>query len=637
MSIFDKRTNYKPFEYPEVLSFIDIINKSYWVHNEVDFTADIQDYHANLDYVKREIHKRSILSIAQTEVVVKPFWGDLHHTFPKPELNGLGVSFAECEFRHSEAYSQILTINGYEDEFTKALENPIFKSYHDSVRDVMSNKDNSIIEKLLFFALVIEDSSLFSKFANILSFTRFDGLMKNTANIIAWTATDEQCFHKDTEVLTPNGWVLLRDMNIGDEVYGYKEGKLFNDIVLNKTHKKSNKLIKIFNKRHNTLITEGHDMIQYKISDNKWYKYKAKDVILNNRYKTPTTVDFTEKSEDYLSDLDRVKIAIQADGHKTYWTNKAGDVLERGLKNGYNYHVSLYKERKISRFRSLIKNTDLKWCERKITTKGRDGVQFSLHLEYLKDYKDLSWIKNKHLNKKICEDIINEALLWDGHISKNEKCYCSTNKSNIDTMQMIAILAGYRTNIHENNDSNRKETFKNTYKLSLTNKDQEKIYSHSYKKEEIEYNDDVFCINVKNGGLVTRINDSVFISGNCHANAGIWLLNTIKNEGFEMPNQEWINKKVKSYIEQESKMLDWIFELGELPYYTKQDLLNYMKFRLDESIVKIGYEKVFNESMPNKLQWFEEEIFSNSLDDFFAKRVVDYTKHDKSITANDLF
>ena len=30
-------------------------------------------------------------------------------------------------------------------------------------------------------------------------------------------------------------------------------------------------------------------------------------------------------------------------------------------------------------------------------------------------------------------------------------------------------------------------------------------------------------------------------------------------------------------------------------------------------------------------------VFANSLDDFFAKRPVDYTKHDKSITANDLF
>jgi ribonucleoside-diphosphate reductase beta chain len=35
--------------------------------------------------------------------------------------------------------------------------------------------------------------------------------------------------------------------------------------------------------------------------------------------------------------------------------------------------------------------------------------------------------------------------------------------------------------------------------------------------------------------------------------------------------------------------------------------------------------------------WFEEEVFSNTLDDFFAKRPVDYTKHDKSISASDLF
>ena len=37
------------------------------------------------------------------------------------------------------------------------------------------------------------------------------------------------------------------------------------------------------------------------------------------------------------------------------------------------------------------------------------------------------------------------------------------------------------------------------------------------------------------------------------------------------------------------------------------------------------------------LAWFENEVFSNSMDDFFAKRPVEYTKHDKSITALDLF
>ena len=64
-----------------------------------------------------------------------------------------------------------------------------------------------------------------------------------------------------------------------------------------------------------------------------------------------------------------------------------------------------------------------------------------------------------------------------------------------------------------------------------------------------------------------------------------------------------------------------------------------MKFRIDESLQKINLSKLFfiTEENYQPMIWFEEEIFANSLDDFFAKRPVEYTKHDKSITADDLF
>ena len=61
MGLFDKRINYKPFEYPEVMQFVEAINKSYWVHSEVDFTADIQDFKTNLSDKEREVIKRSLL------------------------------------------------------------------------------------------------------------------------------------------------------------------------------------------------------------------------------------------------------------------------------------------------------------------------------------------------------------------------------------------------------------------------------------------------------------------------------------------------------------------------------------------------------------------------------------------------
>ena len=312
--IFKKRINYKPFEYPEVMTFIDSINKSYWVHSEVDFTADVQDFKTNLEDKEREVIKRSLLSIAQIEVGVKTFWGNLYNIMPKPELNGLGSTFAECEFRHSEAYSRLLEVLGYNDEFTKLVEISIFKKRLEYMEHNLSHSD--IFSKLVFFTIVIENASLFSQFANILSFTRFKGYMKNVSNIIAWTSIDEQT----------------------------------------------------------------------------------------------------------------------------------------------------------------------------------------------------------------------------------------------------------------------------------------------------------------------------------HANAGIYLINKMKEEGHIL-NYESLSKTLIDYVQEESQLLDWIYETGELDFFSKENMLNFMKYRIDEALVKLGFNKLFNitSEQYSSMKWFEEEVFANELDDFFAKRPTAYTKHDKPITKNDLF
>lgn len=324
MSIFDKRVNYKPFEYPEVLKFTEAINKSFWVHSEVDFTADTQDFHSNLTMAERTAIKHSLLAIAQIEVAVKTFWGNIFLHFPKPEFNGLGSTFAECEFRHSEAYSRLLEVLGYNNEFQKLMDIPVIRErveYLSGVlQDTRSDDRKKYVVSLILFTILIENVSLFSQFAIILSFTRFKGYMKNVSNIIAWTSVDEQI----------------------------------------------------------------------------------------------------------------------------------------------------------------------------------------------------------------------------------------------------------------------------------------------------------------------------------HANAGIYIVNTIKSEFpdfFDAETMAQIRKSVEDSIEVERKILDWIFVEGELDIINKKDLLNFMKFRVDESMKQIGFDTIFNvtNSEYQPMSWFEEEVFANSLDDFFAKRPVDYTKHDKSITAEDLF
>ncbi|WP_108868764.1 ribonucleotide-diphosphate reductase subunit beta [Aquimarina aquimarini] len=196
MSIFDERIAYKPFEYPGVLEFINALNHTYWVHSEVDFTGDIQDFKVALDATEQHAIKNTLLAIAQIEVTVKAFWGNLYNVLPKPEFNGLGSTFAECEFRHSEAYSRLLEVLNLNSDFENALEIPALKSRVSLLKKYLKlapgHTKQDFALSLAVFSLFIENVSLFSQFAIILSFTRFKGLLKNTSNIIAWTSKDEQ-------------------------------------------------------------------------------------------------------------------------------------------------------------------------------------------------------------------------------------------------------------------------------------------------------------------------------------------------------------------------------------------------------------------------------------------------------------
>lgn len=195
--IFERRLAYKPFEYPGVMDFINPINQTFWVHSEVDFTGDIQDFKVNLSPKEQHAIKRTLLAIAQVEVDVKGFWGNLYQHLPKPEFNGLGSTFAECEFRHSEAYARLLNVLGLEAEFEKNLQSGILLDRIAFLRDrgagiELEDPQQAFGLDLITFSILVENVSLFSQFATILSFTHFRGLLKNTSNIIAWTSKDEQ-------------------------------------------------------------------------------------------------------------------------------------------------------------------------------------------------------------------------------------------------------------------------------------------------------------------------------------------------------------------------------------------------------------------------------------------------------------
>ena len=638
--IFKKRVEYKPFEYPEVQLFIDAMNKSFWVHSEVNFDADVQDFKTKLKPHEQECIKRNSLAIAQVEVAVKPFWGDIHKILPKPEFNNLGATFAESEIRHGDSYSRLIEVLGYNDEFKKLLEVPVFKKKLE-LFEKHFGPEIDFVDKLFFFVIVIENSSLFSQFANILAMSRFKGAMKNIANIINWSAVDENCLDlRDTQILTPKGWRMIKDVQVGDEVFGFKEGKIRLERVLKTISKKlgDKKLYNFSNAFSGVTMTEDHDVI-YKQNE-IWKKSPLREINQSSTKMIPVTGLYESDNQIELTDWDRLRIAAQADGCLRKNKNKAGETYYIGQNNGKNLIFGLKRERKVSRLRDLLNRLGVEYSESKEDSRGYYHFKLNYDLATNPFPKNFDWVDLSKVNRKYAEDFIEEMSHWDGSIAKDTIIYSTNNLSDAEKVQAMGILAGYVTNL----TPNQKKGYDLTYRVNLTSKDTGEVILRSHTKkliEDVSPDLEVGCVTVPSGGIIVKRGyGRPMITGNCHANAGIFLLNQIFLEHPEMKkSQEAVEEIIKDYIAYESELLDWIFEEGEFEWYTKEDVVNFMKFRVDTALEQMGYNKIYNitPEQYSKMKWFDEEVFSGESDDFFTKRPTAYTKHDKPFDAESLF
>lgn len=194
--IFKFRLNLKPYEYPELAEYKEAIQHSYWLHTEFNYTSDIHDFKVNVSDVERNAIKNAMLAIAQVEVAVKTFWGDLYHRLPKPELGSVGYTFAESEVRHHDAYSHLLEILGLNDEFEKIRDIPELIQRVDYLTKctvlARTESDKDYTLSILLFSLFIEHVSLFSQFLIIMSFNKFRNVFKGMSNVIEATSKEEQ-------------------------------------------------------------------------------------------------------------------------------------------------------------------------------------------------------------------------------------------------------------------------------------------------------------------------------------------------------------------------------------------------------------------------------------------------------------
>lgn len=642
-NLFEKRVNLKPYEYPELLPFRDAIRASYWLHSEFNFSSDIQDYRINVTPAEKSVLTKAMLAIAQVEVTVKRFWTDIYRYFPKPEIDEVGVTFAEC---HVEG----------------------------------------------------------------------------------------------TEILTPKGWVDFRYIEKGDLICQFIPSNNTCEFVPAVSVTKqyySGPVISLKKRTWVCDVTPNHGILDYDHFGNARVRL-AKDYIGEFGATKPFAA-LLIGSDDKLSPLDRLKIAIQADATLRTYKNKVGDTLVRGSSKGVNtYLFQFRKERKMERLLKILSETNVNYRI------WENDSTYMIDVDMPPgDYKNFDWVDLYGKSCYWCNDFVWELLHWDGNLVPKHKGNCdikysTTNKRCVDKVQAIGTVAGYQVGINTYTPKNGNRSPIHSV-FFYNNKYRVPIYPD---KSEYNYDGMVYCAKVPSGFIITRYKDSVSIEKNSeirHENAyatlleklgmddlfehigeypalmgrveyienflsnkelskshfilslimfslfvehislfgqflvimsfnkhknmfkgisnaieatskeeeihgrfGIALYGILKEEHPELFTEEFyqeLTTLADSALKAEKDILHWIFEEGDLDFIDLATAENYIIHRYNNSLEILGIEAPYlvDEKLLDKTRWFDQEVLSGKENDFFYKRSTDYSKKQKQITADDLF
>ena len=195
------------------------MHNGFWTDKEFNFQSDVQDFKVNLSEKESEIIKRTLSAIGQVEVSVKKFWANLGNHLPHPGITDLGYVMANIEVIHNNAYERLLSVLELEDVFEENLKLPIIKGRVEYLKKYLNkcymNDKKQYIYSLILFTLFVENVSLFSQFYIINWFNRYENVLKDTAQQVAYTSREENI----------HGLVGTKIVNVLREEYP----ELFND------------------------------------------------------------------------------------------------------------------------------------------------------------------------------------------------------------------------------------------------------------------------------------------------------------------------------------------------------------------------------------------------------------------------
>ena len=323
------------------------------------------------------------------------------------------------------------------------------------------------------------------------------------------TGVDIGCLDKDTEILTPNGWIKISEYNNEDIlVYDISKDTAYFDkpnmFIKNPCKEfyyftNTKNLDQMVSDEHHMLVFQGtkkrgRNLNHYNAKD---FAEKIKPLAKADHYCAKTTFKVDNSSLDFTDNDIRIFVMISADGRL------------KQLANGKTYvELHFKKERKIKRAIELLSKADIQFSSN-IWRDGSTCISFSSNKFNTKDLTQF-FKADTHQLKILSE----ESLLWDGTIDslRDHKHFMSTNKKNTDVIQFAYSATGTRASISVTYSNN--SNWKPTYVVTPT-KNEYVSYRTDMIKKVPAIDGYKYCFNTNTGAFVARRNNCIFVTGNC--------------------------------------------------------------------------------------------------------------------------
>jgi ribonucleoside-diphosphate reductase beta chain len=195
MGLLTPRATYAPFEYEQAYKYWELQQSSHWLHTELSLASDINDWKLNLTETEKNVIGHILKGFTQSEVFIQEYWGQMiGKWFKKPEIQMMAATFSAFESIHAVSYAYLNQSLGLED-FDAFLHEPTAKAKIDRLIETKGKTKEEIARSIAIFSAFNEGVNLFSSFAVLLNFSRFNK-MKGLGQIIAFSIKDES-LHSD--------------------------------------------------------------------------------------------------------------------------------------------------------------------------------------------------------------------------------------------------------------------------------------------------------------------------------------------------------------------------------------------------------------------------------------------------------